>query len=807
MLNKLVMKGYWRIFQGIHIKSGVLGVREIRTPINFQATNKFKPKYLKEEKIRAKIFNDLGDVMGESKEGQAMDMREEKEIRNYLPSSSNKELISTGEHAENIPKTPKTFNLKKHLPQSSPVTEIELHSHLKSIVSEMPEEKIIRSIREKNIKEILSIIQNMGTLLTPTLVKTCHNLCKLHLEMRGEKNLILNGDWYLNLWQSLSREMEERADNLTNEDVVTVLQAFSRSNALDCQELFREMEEAIIESEMQYDLHQLFSILTSYKVMNYGTPALLADLSRVFIKYSKVTLRDGYLPLGYEPEISLQKMAEITVLLCEVKNSMEGGFGMVRALQDRIRLEIDNNKVSFSTMSKVANLLMKHNIGENKLFKDIEYFFIDKFEEVDKPGFLQLIKSLSTGKYRIQTEFFAIFLGEKCIDQYLDELTPKELSWVIQGLLLNPSFKLHEMGNTLNKLLDRVNQKALYLKPREIAKVAHSFSKCRNNLELSESTANNLQDLYKKLGRGALTHLSKFTVHDLLLLINSIKNIPELRSVAEKCIFHILSLASSKNNKLLFKYENYIELCKILEEFGDIKAYNMDKELWDQMESKYKEVLEIGEADDQLALHPDKLVTILYHCRRLNLGDINFVSYLKTRLSGHIQGISKYHFGRAFSCFVEYMHDITSGIRCFLHISHTLRGKLVPTLPTTNELILLLWSLSALYIKLPPNHQTLAQKIVDILFSREIIEFLNSEVDIGEIQSKDYYYFIQLLQLYPQIYTQENSTPIEGRTNINIEEPRTEYIYKKILNFEVHNSKFCKIIILKLNRFIKIYTS
>lgn len=238
------------------------------------------------------------------------------------------------------------------------------------------------------------------------------------------------------IWDHLELEFLKRSNKLNNQHLADVLLSFAIAGK-GSERFFSLMEETIVDSPIEFEENHLYKFLKAYSQLNYGSPIIYSHLSEQLKKFKDF--------------LSVTRMAEICALFAKATNSHKAGFGFYHECEKQIKLEMDNNRLSFSNGTKIIDSLFKHGIGSTEFQEQIEEYLAKKIEHEQIPELIHLTKALYSPNYIIKSDQLNEDLCT-ALTLNMDELSPRQLETLFWALTRD------------RKLYDQIQQNNTYAK-------------------------------------------------------------------------------------------------------------------------------------------------------------------------------------------------------------------------------------------------------------------------------------------------------------------------------------------------------
>ena len=227
------------------------------------------------------------------------------------------------------------------------------------------------------------LVNNFPNCLNQSLTEIC-KIAKLN------KKVFEN---YTTFWVALENEILYRQDSITNIQIADIVDSFSIVSAttLEKLNLFKELEETIMETSVPFHPFEVKKIFLAFNKLNLGSTPFYKFLTKKFIKNKSI--------------YDCTTIAKFACALHKNKNSIKGDFGLIKELEETIKIEIDNLK--FNNLITLAEQIFSNNLCSNDIHVLIEKAITLKFKksiDLNIMKFIQLIKSLSN--YQIKTDEF-----------------------------------------------------------------------------------------------------------------------------------------------------------------------------------------------------------------------------------------------------------------------------------------------------------------------------------------------------------------------------------------------------------------
>ncbi len=501
------------------------------------------------------------------------------------------------------------------------IADFEFHAKLRA-EQKLPEQQLERELTKcvetsqpPSPTLFASVASELPSMLTPSIVGVCEVCAKYGTMTRDVKPL----------WQALEAQVTKRQWNLTNEAIVTVLNAFSSVNK-GSPELYEKMEVAILDTSVPFRPKQLVSLLSSYAQMNYGTAIFVSELSK-FISYeAEIKIVDGV--IANEPSLSLTDVARTAYKLSRLRNSVAGGYGLYSVLEKRLRAELAQNRLSLPELAKFVEYYFGANLGPSELQREVELEIVRRKVEMKITTFVRIVESL--GKYVIKTEEFRTLLCDLA-KMYMAELSDKQLSVLARTF----AWKSAEMKTVLELVAEKVKSRAVAMRTRSLAELADGFC------EVSVLAEKEKKGLFGEIEKAAMSKLRNFTVHDLMKLQRAF-----LVAGEGDYTLHAEVINEMRNRVEQFRYKDCIGFVRILSGFRSQWDQLVDRKLWSVFEEKLDSAADLCPVDD--------CADMLEICRDVNMHSKGFLKKLLGRLKGDAQGLSPAAFSKVYSLLVEF---------------------------------------------------------------------------------------------------------------------------------------------------------
>jgi len=502
--------------------------------------------------------------------------------------------------------------------REAPLADFELYAKLKSN-NQLPEQQLTKMFEKGicNIETINSIMPDLPKIITPALVGIIETCSKYPTLTKNLKEL----------WINLEAEVHNRLENITNEHTVTILSSLSRVNKGSPQ-FYKHMEGFIIESEIPFKPKQFVEILASYSQMNYGSSLLLSTLSQEIVKSSKITLRDGV--ISNKPGLSISQLARSAYQIKKCKNNIEGGYGLYKTLDDRIKYSLAENRLNLREMIKLSQWYLAANLGPNDLQEKLELEISKKEFNFTISEFARLMDAIR--HYYIKTNEF----NEMCMkltEKWLTEFKDSQLDWVLETYFTNE--RLMRTDSFTKKLVDCAITRMKLVKSRNIAFISYGLS---NNKQYSKEIK---EKIFAELEKSAQAKLSKFTINHLFKMQKGF-SIAKLGSFS----FHTEIISEIRKRIAQASLKDYINFVKILQDFSDEWNAILDSETLKIIINKFMSVVNLCEIDD--------CAKILEICYLTNINNIDLVEKLVGRLETNSQALSEKCFSLAYFLLAQY---------------------------------------------------------------------------------------------------------------------------------------------------------
>eukprot|EP00347_Sterkiella_histriomuscorum_P005947 403354650 len=619
------------------------------------------------------------------------------------------------------------------------LSEIELYKTLEKIV-EMPEKrlKIMLKSNQRAVDEVFigNIIQRIPQFLTTTLVQVT-------------KTLLLQRDYFKDhlIWLPLEKELFKRRNSLNNEQLASVMHAFGVSG-MGTKQFFYDLEETITDSPIGIETEFLEKILTGYSSIDQGTAVF----------YSHIV--EKLLTRGID-KLSVDSMVEIAKNLSKSTNVHKNGYGFYEAMEKHIHQGLHEGRISFSELCKVAENILPVNIGTNKFHEELERFLLEKFNAENLQEFTDLVKGLSL--YQLKNKELEVLIY-KTLAINMNELTIKQLETLIWSFSRNQkslyenkkNLKLQDLPEyqrlTIEKLIDRVRQKAPSMKPRGVAFAIESMQ----NLDYRNDEA------YAKLDRVVLSKLDEFIPHYLVKIMQSYYKLGYgSGDFYDRVINKIVTFIYEEGG---IKYSDMLRFFEIFPEVSYIYDNTMSEELYLAFIQKISEVIRDKKfPTEDLCRTFNILVRISpYEPAKIAKENTKFMAELLGRIRHSIYDIPKEHFASTLCNLIEFQqHEIAKKF-VFIVQECSKLGKLNTEFENQSEKIQIFWSL--MQIEKACEDKT--------IINEENLKFVN-DIDVNTLSARNFHLFKQLLCLI-QMYW-------EGKGQ-NLELINLDQIYKKILS-------------------------
>ncbi|CDW77722.1 UNKNOWN [Stylonychia lemnae] len=600
------------------------------------------------------------------------------------------------------------------------LTEIELYKTLEKIV-ELPEKrlKLMLTQNQQAVDEVFiaNVIQRMPQFLTATIVNIT-------------KTLMLQKDYFKDhiIWRPLEQELYRRRNNLNNEQLATVINAFGVTGN-GSKTFFHEMEEIIIDSPIGIENEYLQKILMGYSQVDLGSATL----------YGHIVER--MLSRGLE-KMSIQNIVEIARHLSKATNVHKAGYGFYEKMEKHIHKEIHEGRVTFPDLCNIVENILPANIGSNKFQQELEDFILNKFESDNLQIVSDLIKGISL--YKIKNPDLENLIY-KTVAININEFTLKQLETLIWAFSRNHKsiyeekkyLKFIDLPDyqkfTLEKLIDRVRTKAPTMKARGVAFAIESIQ----NLDYRN------EDTFKKLERVVLSKLEELIPHYLVKVLSSyFKMGYGSGELYDKLISKIIE---SINEEGTMKYSDMLRFFEIFPEVSYIYDNSMSEEIYLTFLNKIQAVIKDKKfPTEDLCRVFNILVRISPYQPQKNLPEQQkFMAELLGRLRQCIYDIPKENFASTLSNMIEYQqHEIAKKF-VFIVQECVKLGKLMTEFTKPEERIALFWSL--MQIEKSCTDPT--------IINEDNLAFLN-DIDPNALSPRNFLLYKQLICLVQMFWMQ-----------------------------------------------------
>eukprot|EP01022_Parablepharisma_sp_SALTPOND_P008005 TRINITY_DN135061_c2_g1_i1.p1 TRINITY_DN135061_c2_g1~~TRINITY_DN135061_c2_g1_i1.p1 ORF type:complete len:1050 (-),score=86.24 TRINITY_DN135061_c2_g1_i1:7026-10100(-) len=498
--------------------------------------------------------------------------------------------------------------------EETALTDFELHAHLRS-TGQLPEQQLEKVLQNGYMgpEVVTDILQALPSMMTPSVIGICETCSQYPSLTKSMKEL----------WVGLEFDLYDRFNSMTNEHIVTILASFSKVNKGSPQ-LYKKFEEIIIDTEIPFKPKQLVSILSSYSQMNYGSPLFLSTLSSKLTHAGKVEINDGV--ISNTPTLSLAELAKAAYKISGMKNNMQGGYGLYKTIDKRVRASLAENKLNLGELANFIEYYFAGNLGSNELQKMIELEVVNKVFEMNVSTLIKIVAAIPY--YKIKTEEFSGVIQDY-VEKWLPEFSDTQLAAILKAFTKNKALKYNK-----SELVQVATNRAITFKSRHLAEIAEGFTEI--SLEAKEK-----ENLYAELEKSAKSKIAKFTVHDLIKIQQGFE-----RAKTGTYSFHVELLSEIRKRVDLFKYKDCIGFIYILKNFPDEWNKILDEELWKVIYQKL-----ISAAD---ACIPEDCAKMLEVCKLVNLPSGILVIKAMKRLEEDAQTLSDTGFCMALKYLVEF---------------------------------------------------------------------------------------------------------------------------------------------------------
>ena len=179
------------------------------------------------------------------------------------------------------------------------------------------------------------------------------------------------------------------------------------------------------------------------------------------------------------------------------KNSIKGDFGLLKVLEESIRLEI--NDLKLDKLISLAEQVFAHNVCSNEVQILIERAITNKFKssiDINIMKFIQLIKSLSN--YLIKTDDFYSTIKNFLMSILLYKNSDSQLDLDESEIVNNNTQKNNKIKNKESKKLTE-NDSSSDLEEEFLGKIRSFESKLNENNDGSENEQANTKGLKEKV--------------------------------------------------------------------------------------------------------------------------------------------------------------------------------------------------------------------------------------------------------------------------------------------------------------------
>lgn len=371
---------------------------------------------------------------------------------NETPKSLKKVGAKTSTLDKNWAKNPNLVISNAHK-----LTEVEIMNLLEKVVT-LPEkrlEKVLKSTGQADEDFMQNLKVRLPHFLTATLVQIT-KVCGKYPEIMKKSDI----------WVHLELEFLKRSSKLNNQHLADVLLSFA-SVGKGSELFFNQMEEVIVDSPIMFEEKHLFKFTKAFTQLNYGGPTLYAYLSKMF-KREIDTMHPT-------------RMAEICALFSRSTNSHKAGFGFYHECEKQVKLEMANNRLSFSDGTKIVESLFRNNIGSTEFQEQLEEYLSNKLEHEKIPELLRLTKALYEPGYAVKSQklqddlFTALTLNMK-------EMTVRQVESLFWALTRNQRlYQQVKQGDTYAKMVTKgllgiVHKRCVSMKARGIKYILNGMT-------------------------------------------------------------------------------------------------------------------------------------------------------------------------------------------------------------------------------------------------------------------------------------------------------------------------------------------